>query len=185
MDSENNAAIFEINTVNRKRAFSDFMYFENLVHGKRSLCLTIFAITLYVLMGVFLLCSPRPIPIIFFWIFVMLIAIPSTLQGHTRGKYIGEKHIASEYVDRYLFYSDCFLVFDQGTQLTVNYSTLKEAYETKGYFYLYNEHDKAHIIEKNGFITGTPKEMRLLLREKLSDRFHIKKKGSCWYEHNR
>lgn len=79
-------------------------------------------------------------------------------------------------VNRFVFYQNCFEIFDNYSRVTLPYNMLVESYETKEYFYLFIEKNRAFIIGKYGFTYNTPEEMRKLLTIKLGNRFIVKTK---------
>lgn len=78
--------------------------------------------------------------------------------------------------EQFLFYQDHYVNTDPISQTIIRYDMLLNAYETKKYFYLFFEHNRAHIVEKAYFVYGNPEGFRSFLREKLGDKFHIKTK---------
>lgn len=104
------------------------------------------------------------------WCGLMILFIHNAAKRHM------ESPLARNNTDQYLFYQDFFVNNESYTQSIIRYDMLIEAYETKKYFYLYIEPNKAHIVEKAHFIYNTPEEMRNFLRIKLGNRFIVKTK---------
>ena len=56
-----------------------------------------------------------------------------------------------------------------------NYSLLYKAYETQSHFFIFISKMQAHVLPKCDFTNGTPEELSILLREKMGDKFIVKK----------
>lgn len=72
------------------------------------------------------------------------------------------------------FYADRLVNSDSNSVLTVEYDKVTDAYETKKYFYIYVERDRAVIIPKSDIADGRTDELRAFLKIKLGVKFSAK-----------
>ncbi len=75
--------------------------------------------------------------------------------------------------DHCVFYDDHFVESNGELQTTAFYPRIWRAVETDDCFYLYLDRSSAAVVEKTGFLMGTPPPSARFCREKLGDRFRL------------
>lgn len=109
-------------------------------------------------------------------VFIIVYVLTMYMIIHSSAKKSCQSAINKDNVNRYYFYQDRMVNIDNNMNMTVTYDKLFEAHETKDYFYIFIENNRAFVIPKKCFTFNTPEEMRKLLTIKLGARFvcHIK-----------
>lgn len=77
--------------------------------------------------------------------------------------------------DKYTVYSDRIENSDFHGKSCTYWTEVKNAYEMEDYFYLQLNKNTYSIIDKDKFVIGNPEKFADFLKEKLNDKFKIKK----------
>lgn len=82
----------------------------------------------------------------------------------------------------YTFGEDGFTELTKGPGLnheqSVNYDRFISCYENREWFLLFITRNTAYIIHKSEITSGTPDELRELLKTRLGNKFHARKEGT-------
>lgn len=164
--SSDEPVLFEMNVPMDKKHITDFNYFCYRKRNRKTFILNAVIGIISIILGT---AAGSSISVL---LGVLVIAYPYISLGLASAKSMENAYSAGN-GDNYRFYSDRLADRSNFSLEVVPYSFILDAYETEDYFFIFISSNKAFIIPKNCFVWGDPTGFRIMLSEKLWNRFQV------------
>ena len=123
----------------------------------------LFCITLQLLHGSYTLAVLTCILLTIFVLWRLLHPLQEIQKERTSEKITKEKQY------RFVFYEKHFEIWDHNQFYVGKYAQLYKVFDTADFFYLYTEKNRAFLLDKKGFLVGTPEDFSNFMKKK------------CWF----